>query len=195
MTSTTDRQAQPMTTTNQANLSRSAQGARGSMMKRARTFTMSLAFAAAVLTFLLTGAVTAQAQNNCSRTYGYYAVCWANNDSGYIYQQINGRWHYTQYFEGASTNVIYSYVYATRQWTRNNKSEFNGLIKLVVLTDQLMAHNANLPKPHSTKKSQDDKRIRDMVTEMQVRQGMTQSEAYKNHGPNGLKTGKPWILQ
>ncbi len=149
MTSATDRQAQTMTTTtNLANLSRSAQSARGSVMKRARTFTMSLAFAAAVLTFLLTGAVTAQAQNNCYGQYGYFTACWANNDSGYIYKQINGRWHYMSYFKGASTNAIYTYDYASRQWSRPiNKRTFNATIKLVVLLDELLARIATLPKP------------------------------------------------
>ncbi len=93
------------------------------MIKRARKYAVSLAFAAAILTVLFSGAGTAQAQtDNCIYNSNVEATCPTNNDSGKYYQKINNRWQLVSYYKGASTNTLYVYLYAQRIWGALNET-------------------------------------------------------------------------
>ncbi len=110
---------------NTGNVKNILQSRKETVMKRARRYVMSLAFAAvAIFTVLFSGAGTAQAQNvKC-----YYndagvqaipptsATCPINSDSGYYYQRTDRGWQPVSYYKGASTNILYVYAYALRRW-------------------------------------------------------------------------------
>ncbi len=90
---------------------------RESVMKIARQYAMSIAFAAAILTVLLSSANTAQAQNGkCFYNSNVEATCPVDSNSGYYYEKINGRWQNVSYYKRASGNTFYIYLYAQRIW-------------------------------------------------------------------------------
>ena len=103
----------------------SSQSRRESVMKRARKYAMSVAFAAAVFTVLFVGATTtaAQAQNSkCFYNSNVEATCPVDSNSGYYYEKINGRWQNVSYYKRASGNTLYIYLYAQRIWAFFNEA-------------------------------------------------------------------------
>ncbi len=108
---------------NSGNFKGSLQSSTENIMKRARKYAMSLGFVAAILTVLFSGADVAQAQtDNCIYRSNVEATCPIDNDSGYYYEKINGRWQPISYYKGASTNTLYVYLYAQRLWGALDKN-------------------------------------------------------------------------
>lgn len=162
------------------------QSRKETVVKSARKYFTSVALTvAAVLTILFTSTGTAQAQNDRC----YYErdgsiikiYCPIDNDSGYYYNQINGRWVRTHYYKGASTNILYQQDLASGTWYALDKATRvlylqtpSGWVNAIDYLRALLANYQNTVAANSRAGSSNP--LIDAIRNIKNSSGMTEAE-------------------